>query len=168
MDLEHLSEYILPVLLLLFYLVGNWKKKRAPKPQQNPLEEDQPASEKEDRITPFSYRIPKSLPPLPQKPTPAAQRSQRSLGDFESSITSRHIPSNIEKRTYVSSISNERTDALISREMMERIDADQAYSLKFQKGISRGRALLNNPSSLKNAFILQEIFNNDWINRGLR
>ncbi len=145
MDLEHISQYILPILILLFYLFAGRKK---PKPVQKDLP---PPQEEEPFYTPppapQKKRIekPKSLPPV-----------QRTFSRYESQITDRHVDNAIENRSFSSSIAESKS--LISRGLSDRIDMDEAYAIKPRHRNSRGRALLNKLPTLKDAVILQEIF----------
>ena len=160
MDFKHLSEYIIPILILLFYIFSGRKKKKPGNPPQrretfrNDLEEDV-------RHSPPPREI---EPPLPKKAARSLPPVQRTLSDFESMITTRHIPTHIEKRKLVSAISDERTQSLVSTELTEHIDLDLAYAAKPRHRISRGRALFSKPSGLQNAFILQEIFKRPYDN----
>ncbi|MBS0653271.1 MAG: hypothetical protein JSR39_07060 [Verrucomicrobia bacterium] len=161
MDLDHIGQYILPILIVLFYLFAGGKKK---KPQEPPQQEAYPddfddeedlEDEEEEAYTPPP--LVQRLPRPPQKAASSLPPVQRTLSDFESAISSRHVANNIEDRSYVSAISDERAQSLISSGLSERIDLDQAYAIKPRHRPSRGRSLLAK-SSLKDAFILQEIF----------
>ncbi|MBS0650697.1 MAG: hypothetical protein JSR93_06005 [Verrucomicrobia bacterium] len=161
MDFDHIGQYILPILILLFYVFAGGRKKKPAPPQQDPypIDADEDFDEEEEEEEEELYipaPLQKRLPP-PQKAGTSLPPVQRTLSDFESAITSRQIANNIEKRTIVSAISDARADSLISTELTERIDLDQAYAIKERHRPSRGRALIKK-SGLKQAFILQEIF----------
>lgn len=160
MDFDHIGQYILPILILLFYVFAGGRKKKPAPPQQDqyPDDADEDFDEEEEEEEELYIPAPpqQKLPP-PQKAVSSLPPVQRTLSDFESAITSRQIATNIEKRTIISAISDARADSLISTELTERIDLDQAYAIKERYRPSRGRVLLKK-SGLKQAFILQEIF----------
>lgn len=153
---EQISQYIFPVLLVLFYLFSGGKKKkpqnRAPAPERRREEREEaflpPLPPREQQVEqPFGFQeTPKSLPPV-----------QRKLSHLESAITDRRLKGQIEGRHYVSAISNQRAESLVSAGLIEHIDLDEAYAQKPRHQVCRGRAILKHSSSLKEAFILQEI-----------
>lgn len=163
MQFEEISKYIIPFLFLLYFFSGKKKKKqpadtrRSSQPLHSrtgevPTHEEQRSwARTEDRLNP-PVRSPqmeaRSIPPV-----------QRKLSRLESAITTRDFSDRIEKRHYVSSISDERAQALVSANLSECIDMDQSYALKSREHTSRGRAVLNQLSSPKDAFILQVIIN---------
>ena len=160
MDFDHIGQYILPILILLFYVFAGGRKKKPAPPQQDQYPDDSEEDFDDEEEEEEEHYIPaprQQKPPPPQKAASSLPPVQRTLSDFESAITSRQIATNIEKRTIVSSISDARADSLISTELTERIDLDQAYAIKERHRPSRGRVLLKK-SGLKQAFILQEIF----------
>lgn len=162
MDFDHIGQYILPILIVLFYVFAGGKKKKPQEPPQqdaypDDFDDEEGLEEEEEPYTPLLIKRQQSLPQLPKKAASSLPPVQRTLSDFESAISSRHVANNIEDRSYVSAISDERAQSLISSGLSERIDLDQAYAIKPRYRISRGRALLAK-SSLKDAFILQEIF----------
>lgn len=151
MNLDKIAEYIVPILILLFYLIAGRGKKKHEKQSERSYDDFEEEREEE------------KLPPQPLKkktPSPASLSPppvKRSLSDLGSQITSRRIDNNIEKRTFVSSISDERAQSLISTELTQRIDVDQAYVIKPRFKPTYVQTLLKR-STLKDAFILQEIF----------
>lgn len=153
MDLDHIGQYILPILILLFYVFAGGRKKKFQPPQQAPYSDDFDEDEEQEPYTPVPEA--QRLPPL-QKQAPSLPPVQRTLSDLESAITSRQIATNIEKRTIVSAISDARAESLISSELSERIDLDQAYAVKSRQPASKALALIKK-SGLKQAFILHEI-----------
>ncbi|MGE0670847.1 MAG: hypothetical protein AB7H48_09895 [Parachlamydiales bacterium] len=160
MDFDHIGQYILPILILLFYVFAGGRKKKPAPPQQDQYPDDADEDfdeEEEEEEELYIPAPPQQKLPSPQKAVSSLPPVQRTLSDFESAITSRQIATNIEKRTIISAISDARADSLISTELTERIDLDQAYAIKERYRPSRGRVLLKK-SGLKQAFILQEIF----------
>ncbi|MBS0607055.1 MAG: hypothetical protein KF898_08190 [Parachlamydiales bacterium] len=159
MDFDHIGQYILPILILLFYVFAGGRKKKPAPPQQDqyPDDADEDFDEEEEEEELYIPAPSQQKLPPPQKAASSLPPVQRTLSDFESAITSRQIATNIEKRTIISAISDARADSLISTELTERIDLDQAYAIKERYRPSRGRVLLKK-SGLKQAFILQEIF----------
>ncbi len=162
MDFDHIGQYILPILIFLFYVLAGKRRKKPQEPQQDAYlggVDDQESLEKEEELCAPQPLLQKkqSLPKPPQQAISSLPPVQRTLSDFESAISIRRVANNIEGRSYVSAISDERAHSLISIELSERIDFDQAYAIKSRHSDSRGRGLLKK-SSLKNAFILQEIF----------
>ncbi len=160
MDFDHIGQYILPILIILFYVFTAGGKKTSKESQQDAyrddVDEEQEFEEEEKPDTPSLIERQKSLPQLTQETPSSFPPVQRSLSKFESAISSRHVVNNIEDRSYVSAISDERAESLISSALSDRIDFDQAYAIKPRHRNSRGRALLTK-SSLKDALILHEI-----------
>jgi len=157
MDFDHISQYIFPILVLLFYLFVGGRKKKQQKPPQQEEEQDSFEEEEDFKEEPYSLIEPQKLLSLPQRAASSLPPAKRHLSEFESAISSRKISTHIEKREYVSAISDERAQSLVSSGLSDRIDDDQSYAIKGPSKRSRGRALLNK-SGLKGAFILQEIF----------
>jgi hypothetical protein len=170
MDLEHLSEYILPLLILLIYGVKSLRKKKATKTTSDSLSEEGEVGEEEIEYlpSPLSNHFPP--PPahktLPHRENVRAASKNKNFGysAVEPFITSRKLVTNIEEREFISAISDERAERLVSQELSGRFEIDSSYSIKPPRGASRGKALFGRSTSLKRAFILQEILKNEWVN----
>ena len=155
MDADKISEFIFPVLILLFYLftAGRGKKKKKA-----------PASERHKEIKPLPLqrerRLPKEPPSIkktlyqpPREPGYSPPPVQRTLSPFESTIEKRGPQqTSVEKRTITPNISEERAQALVSTELSEHIDMDEAYAIKSSSGISKGKKLFQKKGRFKGGF----------------
>ncbi len=131
MKVENLSDFILPIVILLFYFVLNMRKKK-----EKPSAEERPPSA-----------------PLPReqarpKPAPSIQRQPRGAAPLRTPIEDRRISSAIE----------ERSAELVSVGLSESFDMDPAYALKKKSGRSNVQNLLKK-RSLREVFLLKEILN---------
>jgi hypothetical protein len=77
--------------------------------------------------------------------------------DESSASANRSSVTQIEKREGISSIDEKAGEALVSKSLSELSSCDPAYAHSAQSSRSRGKILVKNSSSLKNAFILSEI-----------
>lgn len=74
-----------------------------------------------------------------------------------SDIEGRNVVSQIEKRKWISAI-DQAGEALVSKGLIELVLSDSSNKERAKARPSRGKALLKRIPSLKQAFILSEIF----------
>jgi hypothetical protein len=138
--LGDLSDFVLPIIILVLYFVlSARKKKEEPK-------------EREEQEEPQAPRSPAASRP------PPAKRGQQIL---RSSIEDRKIESAIEKRHYSSAVTQERGGGLVSEAMLKYSDADVPHAPKKRKGVSRASKLLQR-NSLRKAFLVKEVLNRPY------
>jgi|GEM_PF-5383060 len=77
--------------------------------------------------------------------------------DESSSIENRSSVSQIEKREWTSLVDKKAGEEFISQNLSALNPCDPAYAHSVKNSRSRGKTLVKNSSSLKNAFILSEI-----------
>ena len=148
MNLENLLEYIVPIAVLILYFLSSMRKQNKEPPA--PRREEEPQEE---------------LPPTQWTPPPVPKRAQNTAGPppvhrrqevLHSKIEDRKVASSINTREYASTITERKGP--VSSGLLEHLDSDPAYALKEKTGVSRAKKLFRNKDSLRNAFLLQEIF----------
>jgi hypothetical protein len=139
---DNFIDYLIPIVALIVYLLASMRKK-----EKHPLE---PSMEEKEES------MPSSLPFKKQKTSSTPPPIHRRAPSLHSQIENRHVESAIDNRDFSSSI-NEENPSIVSAGMLKHIDIDPAYADRSQKKASRARKMFKNKSSLKDAFLLQEI-----------
>lgn len=143
---EGFAEYLIPLLALSIYFFTSLRKKKRP---------SQPIKSEEKRAPEpplFSKReVVKASSPF-EHPSSNFSSEVKTLPSTFSSIEQRQITSSIEKRSFSSSIEG---CSIWSSSMLQDNDFDYTPKIKSQN--SRAKKLFSKRSSLRQAFLLQEI-----------
>jgi hypothetical protein len=132
-------DFVIPIIAMVaYFLVSMRKKKHAPKTDQG------------DEEWIAEAQTPPEKPAL--QPQPKIKEPLRSL------IEERQIHSSLDSRQFATAISEDRAASLVSNALQQHPELDPAYALKPKSRPSRAQKLLRKQSSLRQAFLLQEIF----------
>lgn len=143
MKLENLSDFILPIVILLLYFVLNMRKKKEEPENHSEEARPLPAPLQRARARPKPVPSVQGLPPASRRQTP-----------LQSQIEGRKISSAIEEGRFSSQSSARGSTELV-------IDIDPAYAQKKKSGKSRARNLLKK-RLLREGFLLKEILNRPY------
>ncbi len=143
---EHLFDYLVPLIAILAYGIMSTKKK-----QKNVPAQIEQRLKKDREIFPHP-------PPFSNSDEPLAADMysiEKKACAFQSSIDQHQFESSMMHRHFNLSTIQEKSASFFDDCKPEQ--TDPAYALKQSTGCSRARKLIKNKSSLRDAFLLQEI-----------
>ena len=137
--MDHIADYIIPILIAVFYLVTSGKKKK------------QQEAEKQRRLS------------QPPRPSPAEKAKKPPVIRNET-VISQHMPqiqTNLSERASTAKLQKVSTlsKSLTDRGVSARIDGKNIYAIKSRPTPCRGITLIRKMPSLQDAFVFHEIFN---------
>lgn len=143
MTSDNFFDYLIPIVIMAVYFLTSLRKKKTAPTQYQEEVRKEPLP---PILTPKRVQTSSDLPPI-----------RRKTAVLHSKIEEVKIDSAINARDFSTSITEERASSLVSNEMLKHIDLDQAYAQNTKKEFSRARKLLTSKTSLRDAFLLQEI-----------
>jgi hypothetical protein len=145
---DNILDFLIPIIAMVVYFIASMRKKKNPTPPLH--EEEEEADVREEPLPP----LPRAAKTVQTSDLPPIRRKAPEL---YSQIEERKIESTINQREYSTSITEKRSSDLISSEMRKHIDLDHIYAEKAKSKASRARKLFSDKSSVRKAFLLQEI-----------